>query len=56
MTELEKLEKDLECKKMWLQRFIESNDFMSMRKTEESIKEVEDRIKRLKRGGTTERD
>ena len=50
MTELEKLEKDLECKKMWLNHFIDSNDYVSARKTEEKIKEVENQIKRLKNG------
>lgn len=56
MTELERLEKDLECKKMWLQHFIESNDIVSASKTEERIKEVEEQIKTLRDGGATERD
>lgn len=50
MTSLEKLKKDLECKKMWFQHFIDSNDLVSARKTEERIKEVENQIKRLKNG------
>lgn len=50
MTELEKLEKDLECKREWLRHFIASNDYVSARKTEEKIKEIENQIIILKNG------